>query len=129
MPLCCNCSCKPAACLAAPDRLVTARARHHVYVVGLHGDIWYEPSFVQANPQALRHGPAVYVGMTGLTPALRFARHKAGVKANRWVLKYGIALLPDLYEVFNPMPYAVAAEMEIDLAWEFRERGWGVWQN
>jgi hypothetical protein len=103
--------------------------RYHVYVVKLHGDIWYEPAFLKQNPQALKHSPAAYVGMTGLNPALRFARHKAGAHANRWVLRYGLGLLPELYEVYNPMPRAAAQDMEIELAWELRAQGWGVWQN
>jgi hypothetical protein len=40
--------------------------------------------------------------MTGLDPDLRFDRHKAGVQANRFVLEYGLRLLPQLYEVYNP---------------------------
>jgi hypothetical protein len=98
-------------------------------VVRLHGDVWYEPAFLKQNPDALRHGPAVYVGMTGLNPELRFARHKAGVYANRWVKDYGLALLPNLYEMFNPMPKQAAQDMEIELAWSFRAKSWGVWQN
>ena len=47
----------------------------------------------------------VYVGMTGLDPDVRFDKHKAGIQANRFVTQYGLRLLPDLYEGFNPMPY------------------------
>jgi hypothetical protein len=64
----------------------------------------------------------------GLDPDLRFDRHKAGIQANRFVLEYGLRLLPHLYEVYNPMPYQAAREMEVELAIGLRETGYGVWQ-
>jgi hypothetical protein len=104
------------------------RHRHHVYVVLLSLDVLDEPRFRRANPDYRYGKPCVYVGMTGLTPELRLARHKAGVKANAFVTRYGERLLPQLYEVYNPMPYAAACEMEVELAIGLREEGYGVWQ-
>jgi hypothetical protein len=66
--------------------------------------------------------------MTGLEPDLRFDRHKAGIQANRFVFRYGMRLLPQMYEVYNPMPYEAALEMEVELAISLREAGHGVWQ-
>jgi hypothetical protein len=103
-------------------------ARHHVYVVELSDQVWNEASFRKANPDWQLGKPFVYVGMTGLDPDLRFDRHKAGVQANRFVRAYGLRLLPSLYEVFNPMPYEAAREMEVELAIGLREAGYGVWQ-
>ncbi len=104
------------------------RAHHHVYVVELADAVWNEPSFRRANPEHQLGKPFVYVGMTGLDPDLRFDRHKAGIQANRFVFQYGERLLPELYEVYNPMPYEAAREMEVELAIDLRERGYGVWQ-
>jgi hypothetical protein len=104
------------------------RHHHHVYVVQLSDLVWNEPSFRKANPDYQLGKPFVYVGMTGLDPDLRFDRHMAGVQANRFVLRYGLRLLPELYEVYNPMPYEAAREMEVELAIGLRERGYGVWQ-
>src|SRR3569832_1367752 len=73
--------------------------------------------------QALR-----YVGMTGLDPDRRFDKHKAGIQANRFVQSYGLRLLPQLYEMYNPMPYDAARDMEVELAIGLREEGYGVWQ-
>jgi hypothetical protein len=101
---------------------------HHVYVVELSSDVLYERKFKNANPGYLTGKPCVYVGMTGLDPDLRFDKHKAGVKANRYVKKYGLRLLPSLYEVYNPMPYEGARDMEVELAISLREAGYGVWQ-
>ncbi|HLS85815.1 MAG TPA: hypothetical protein VK043_05915 [Burkholderiales bacterium] len=103
--------------------------RHHVYVVELGRGVLYERKFQKANPDYNPEKPCVYVGMTGLTPEVRFARHKAGVKSNRFVEKYGIRLLPALYAVYNPMPYEAAREMEVELAVALREQGYGVWQG
>ena len=41
---------------------------------------------------------------------------------------FGLRLLPDLYEAYNPMPYDAARDMEVELAIDLREGGYGVWQ-
>jgi hypothetical protein len=101
---------------------------HHVYVVELSPRVADEPRFRRANPGWDGRRCCVYVGMTGLDPDLRFDRHKAGIQANRFVQRYGLRLRPDLYAVFNPMPYEAAREMEVELAIGLREEGYGVWQ-
>ena len=101
---------------------------HHVYVVLLSRDVLYEPRFRKCNPDHDPAKPCVYVGMTGLDPDDRFDKHKAGIKSNRFVQRYGQRLLPELYECYNPMPYAAAREMEVELAIGLREDGYGVWQ-
>ena len=105
-----------------------ARHRHHVYVVELSDRVWNEPGFRKANPDYRLGKPFVYVGMTGLDPDRRFDKHKAGIQFNRYVRDYGLRLLPELYAVFNPMPYDGAREMEVELAIGLREKGYGVWQ-
>jgi predicted GIY-YIG superfamily endonuclease len=100
-----------------------------VYVVELSDRVWNEARFRRANPEHRLGRPLVYVGMTGLDPDLRFDKHKAGIQANRFVQRYGVRLLPQLYEVYNPMPYAAACEMEVELAIALREQGYGVWQG
>ncbi len=106
-----------------------AKHRHHVYVVELSPEVLEEARFRKANPEYDATKPCVYVGMTGLTPEARFARHKAGVKANRYVERYGLRLFPKLYAYANPMPYDAACEMEVELAIGLREEGYGVWQG
>ena len=117
-----------AARTTATKRTRHARHRHHVYVVLLSDRVWNEAAFRRANPDHDITRPCVYVGMTGLDPDLRFDRHKAGIQANRFVQQYGMQLLPQLYEVFNPMPYDAAREMEVELAIGLREQGYAVWQ-
>jgi predicted GIY-YIG superfamily endonuclease len=122
---------KPSAESGGGGIVVTARRRahrHHVYVVELSDRVWNEAAFRKANPDYRLGKPFVYVGMTGLDPDRRFDKHKAGIQANRFVQTYGVRLLPALYEVFNPMPYEAAREMEVELAIGLREQGYGVWQ-
>ncbi len=86
---------------------------HHVYVVYLR-----DPN---GDGRA-----GYYVGMTGLTPEERFARHKAGVQAARVVTRCGERLMPKLYAHLNPMTYQDAKAMEPRLAEELRARGFLV---
>jgi len=44
-----------------------------------------------------------------------------------WVVeKYGLRLMPQLYEHLNPMPYEAAAQMEKELAEDLRAYGYTV---
>jgi predicted GIY-YIG superfamily endonuclease len=89
------------------------RFHHCVYVVFLR------------NPKG--DGKAgYYVGMTGLTPEQRFANHKAGIKAAGIVRRCGVRLVPVLYEHLNPMRFADAVRMEVELAESLRKRGYQV---
>ena len=105
-----------------------ARHHHNVYVVELDPVVLNIRRFLKANPERDITKPCVYVGMTGLTPEQRFAKHKAGIKANRFVQQFGLRLLPRLYAYANPMPYQAAREMEVELAIALREEGYAVWQ-
>ena len=100
-----------------------------MYVVLLSQDVLYEPKFRKCNPDYDPSRPCVYVGMAGLNPDLRFDKHKAGIQANRFVRRYGLRLVPELYECYNPMPYEAARDMEVELAIGLREQGFGVWQG
>jgi len=104
------------------------RRHYHVYVVQLSKDVLCERRFRKANPDYIDGKPCVYVGMTGLDPDLRFDKHKTGIQSNRFVQKFGLRLLPELYQVYNPMPYDGARDMEVELAIALREQGYGVWQ-
>ncbi len=107
---------------------MSRRNRYHVYVIELSKDVLYEGRFRRCNPGYVPGKPCVYVGMTGLDPDLRFDKHKAGIQANGYVMKYGLRLLPDLYEGFNPMSYDEAREREVEIGIDLRSAGFGVWQ-
>ena len=74
--------------------------------------------------------PCVYVGVTWHNPGKRFQQHMAGGKLSSPIVrKYGIRLLPDLYEDRNPVPEAERNEQEERLAPDLQRRGYGVWWN
>lgn len=104
------------------------RPHYYVYVVELSKDVLEKARFRKANPQYVAGRPCVYVGMTGLDPDVRFDKHKAGIQSNRFVEEFGLRLLPELYEAYNPMPYEAARDMEVEVAIDLREGGYGVWQ-
>ena len=104
------------------------RKHYHVYVIELSKDVLYESRFKKSNPDYVNGKPCVYVGMTGLDPDLRFDKHKAGIQANRYVKRFGLRLLPEIYAAYNPMSYDAARDMEVELAIDLRGGGYGVWQ-
>ena len=99
---------------------------HHVYVVLLEPLAARIRKVLAENPGRDPLMPCVYVGMTGLTPQHRLANHKAGIK-DAWVVRrYGLRLLPELFEHLNPMPFEAAVRMEKDLAEDLRRAGYTV---
>ena len=99
---------------------------HNVYVILLDSRAAKHRSVLRANPKRDPSKPCVYVGMSGLPPEHRFENHKHGYKAAWVVEKYGVRLLPELYEHLNPMPYKEALKMEGQLAADLRARGFQV---
>ncbi len=91
------------------------KSKHHsVYVVELQGI-----------PGST--GRDVYVGMTGLKVEDRFENHRRGYKSSRIVKKYGVRLLPELYEHMNPMTWEHASQMEVLFAKQLKRRGYNVY--
>jgi hypothetical protein len=107
-------------------RAVEPEFHHNVYVVLLSKAALRDVSVLRRNPGRDPKKPAIYVGMTGLPVDHRFENHKNGYKSARLVKKYGLRLLPELYDYLNPMPYEHAAQMEKDLAEDLRRQGYAV---
>ena len=105
-----------------------ARPKDHynVYVVLLDPAVSKIRKVQALNPDRQPDKPCVYVGMTGLTVEERFANHKKGIKSSAFVKRYGLRLLPELYEHLNPMPFEAAAQMERDLTEDLRRAGYTV---
>lgn len=104
----------------------TRTDHHYVYVVLLKPAVSKLRKVQQLNPLRDPARPSVYVGMTGLTPEARFENHRRGIKSSSFVKRYGVRLLPELYEHLNPMPFAAAAQMEKDLTEDLRRAGYTV---
>jgi predicted GIY-YIG superfamily endonuclease len=109
-----------------PVRLAEPKFHHNVYVVLLSKAALRDLTIVRRNPNRDASKPAIYVGLTGLPVDHRFENHKNGYKSARLVRKYGVRLLPDLFEHLNPMPYEHAVQMEKDLADDLRAQGYTV---
>ena len=112
-----------------PLTLEVKKARefhHHVYVVLLDEKAAQHRSVLAVNPNRDPAKPCVYVGMSGLPPEHRFENHKNGYKSASVVEKYGVRLMPELYEHLNPMPYEAALQLEMDLAEDLRHEGYTV---
>jgi hypothetical protein len=91
------------------------KSKHHsVYVIELQG--------VPGGT-----GNDIYVGMTGLAVDKRFENHRIGYKSSKYVKKYGVRLLPELYEHMNPMSWESAKKMEVLFAEQLRRRGYNVY--
>jgi hypothetical protein len=66
----------------------------------------------------------IYVGQTALSAEDRFAKHKAGVKASKWVTRYGLHVLPELALTYAEMSTVSESEAaEVELAQTLRDAG------
>lgn len=102
----------------------------HVYVVELDENISARKYFQKQNPDYEQGNPCIYVGMTGTSPMQRFKVHKGeSSKGSRKVKRYGIKLLPELFEHLNPMTWDEAVAVEKEMAVHFRGLGYGVIQS
>src|SRR5437762_8255286 len=99
---------------------------HSVYVILLSDAIAKHPSILRLNPKRDPLKPCVYVGMTGIPVDHRFENHRNSYKSAWVVRKYGLRLMPELYEHLNPMPFEAAVQMEGELAEELRAAGYTV---
>jgi hypothetical protein len=112
--------------MKGPQTSKEQKFHHSVYVVLLDDAVAKHPSILRVNPMRDPLKPCVYVGMTGLPVDHRFENHKNGYKSAWVVKKYGVRLMPELYEHLNPMPFEAAAQMEIELAEDLRAQGYTV---
>lgn len=104
--------------------------KYYVYVIELEKQVSNLKRFRQKNPLYLKNSGCVYVGQSIRKPNLRFEQHKEGYKSNRYAREYGIKLLPELYDKYNPIPTREDAEnIEKMLSEQLRKKGIGVWFN
>lgn len=99
---------------------------HNVYVVELDKAVLDRKKVRTLNPGYDTNKPPLYVGMTGLDPVDRFAKHKEGLKGNVWVKNHGLRLRPELYKDHNPLKFDAAEKTEEMLAKKLRAEGYPV---
>jgi predicted GIY-YIG superfamily endonuclease len=103
---------------------------YNVYVIQLDNQVKTFKRFLAANPDINPEYPCFYVGQTHLTPEERFAKHKSGKKAGKYVFRYGLWLVPAMYDHVNPIESRERAEeIEEHLTNYLRRHGYGVWSN
>ncbi|MFT4603648.1 MAG: hypothetical protein ACI9W4_000363 [Rhodothermales bacterium] len=104
--------------------------RYHVYVIELAREVLGKSAFKRKNPRYRPKSLCVYVGSSYRSPDERFDQHKQGYKSNRFAREFGLRLLPEVFEQYNPIPSRKEAEeLEEYLADRLRKQGWGVWQG
>ena len=104
------------------------KKKYYVYVIELDKRVISFRKIREANPKHIPGMPCVYVGQSYYPPEIRFEQHKEGYKCNRYAREFGLRLLPDLYEKYNPIPSRKdAEEIESRLAENLRKRGFTVW--
>ena len=110
---------------------------YNVYVIELDEEFAHTKKALEANPARDPRKPCVYVGYTSKSPKARFRQHMSGQPGKRGsrvhssvVYRYGIRLLPEIYEKLNPLRTKEdAMEAEVQLANLLRICGYTVWQN
>jgi hypothetical protein len=95
-----------------------------VYVVLLDPEVVNTPQIKRRNPKRDPLKPCVYVGLTGLRVDRSFDYRGVKADPDTWPLhKYGIRLMPELYEHLNRMPFEKAVHRAEKLAEDLRAEG------
>ena len=103
---------------------------YYLYVIELDKSVAKLKKFRKQSPKFNFGNRCFYVGQSARAPMLRFKQHKEGYKSNRYAKKFGIRLVPEFYEKYNPIPTRKDAEaLEEYLANKLRKEGYGVWFN
>jgi hypothetical protein len=100
--------------------------RYSVYVVLLDGYVGTLPQMRRRNPKRDPSKPFVYVGLTSLTVDRRFDFRRATSEAEWRLHKFGLRLMPELYDSFHSMTCNRALQTAKKLADDLRAKGFGV---
>ena len=104
--------------------------KYYVYVIELDKKVGEIPKFRSQSPDFLFGSRCFYVGQSAKLPTLRFRQHKEGYKSNTFARRFGIRLVPEFYEKYNPIPTRKdAEELEKYVAHRLRKKGYGIWFN
>jgi hypothetical protein len=102
------------------------KLRYSVYVVRLDDYVGTLPQMRRRNPKRDPSKPCVYVGLTPLRVGRRFDFRRA-TPEHEWRLhKFGVRLMPELYDSLRPMTCKRALQTAKKLADDLRAKGFGV---
>jgi hypothetical protein len=100
--------------------------RYRVFVVLLDEYVGTLPQMRLRNPKRHPSKPCVYLGLTPLPVGRRFDFRRA-TPEHEWRLhKFGVRLMPELYDSLRPMTCKRALQMARKLADDLRAKGFGV---
>jgi hypothetical protein len=108
------------------NRLSTYRDKptRNLYVIQLNPLVRKDSkAFREKNPNYKADKHCLYVGTTVLIPKERFAQNKSGIRSNRFVRRYGLRLLPELYRDQPILTANNCVEEEKAYAEELRRQG------
>ena len=104
--------------------------KYYIYVIELDKEVGKIVKFRKPNPKFLLGNRCFYVGQSAKKPVIRFKQHKEGYKSNTYARRFGIKLVPEFYEKYNPIPTRKdAEELEEYVALNLRKERFGVWFN
>ena len=104
--------------------------KYYLYVIELDKQVGKLVKFRKPNPKFLLGNHCFYVGQSAKKPPVRFRQHKKGYKSNTYAKRFGLRLVPEYYEKYNPIPTRKdAEELEEYVAMNLRKERYGVWFN
>ncbi len=103
---------------------------YYIYVIELDKKVGKIKKVRNKNPEYLDGNRCFYVVQSARAPLLRFKQHKEGYKSNSFAKKFGLKLIPNFYQKYNPIPTRKdAEELEKYLTSKLRDKRYGVWSN
>ena len=103
---------------------------YYLYAIELDKEVGKSAKFRRKNPHFIFGNRCFYVGQSARAPMLRFKQHKEGYKSNTFAKRFGLKLVPEFYDRYNPIPTRRDAEdLEQYLAEKLRKQQYGVWFN
>ena len=104
--------------------------KYYLYIIELDKQVGKLVKFRKQSPKFLLGNRCFYVGQSAKKPSIRFKQHKKGYKSNTYVRRFGLRLVPEFYEKYNPIPTRKdAEELEGYVAEKLRKERYGVWFN
>jgi hypothetical protein len=102
---------------------------YHIYAIRLDDAVLGRRSFLEHNPGYRPGKPCYYIGSSIYAPAVRFEKHKSGVKASRWVRDFGLWVSAGKCLEVRLAGADQPARAEREYAERLRAKGYGIWQN
>ena len=100
--------------------------RYSIYVVLLGDDVGMLPQMRRRNPKRSPSKPCVFVGLTALRVDHRFDFQRATPEHEWRVHKFGVRLMPELYDSLHSMTPKQALQTAKRLADDLRAKGFGI---